>query len=111
MIWGIFLTWFADALLFDTMIKTSYEEPINSIDDLIERDMTLSTLQFTIALLIRFVLVLPEHRQWMVEDMKKSDHEKYIILSKKLNFANILLIQLVQARELFHRITSIKDIS
>ena len=32
---------------------------------------------------LRFALVLQEHRQFMVEDMKKSDHEKYIILSKK----------------------------
>ena len=40
-IWGIFLTWFADALLFDTMMTTSFEEPVDSIDDLIERDMTL----------------------------------------------------------------------
>ena len=41
-IWGIFLTWFAEALLFDMMVSTDFEEPIDSIDDLIERDMTLS---------------------------------------------------------------------
>ena len=40
-IWGIFLTWFADALLFDMMISTDYEEPVDSMEDLIERDMTL----------------------------------------------------------------------
>ena len=40
-IWGIFLTWFADALLFDMMISTDYEEPVDSVEDLIERDMTL----------------------------------------------------------------------
>ena len=41
-IWGIFLTWFADALLFDMMIKTEFEMPVNTIHDLIDRDMTLS---------------------------------------------------------------------
>ena len=40
-IWGIFLTWFAEALLFDMMISTDYEEPVDSVEDLIERDMTL----------------------------------------------------------------------
>ena len=40
-IWGLFLTWFADALLFDMIIKTGFEEPVQSIGDLIERDMTL----------------------------------------------------------------------
>ena len=43
-IWGIFLTWFADALLFDMMIKTSYKDGVNTIQDLIDRDMTLSNL-------------------------------------------------------------------
>ena len=38
-IWGIFLTWFADALLFDMMIKTEYKEPVNTIQDLFDRDM------------------------------------------------------------------------
>ena len=40
-IWGIFLTWFADALLFDMMIKTSYKDGVNTIQDLIDRDMIL----------------------------------------------------------------------
>ena len=40
-IWGIFLTWFADALLFSMMIKTSYKDGINTIQDLIDRDMSL----------------------------------------------------------------------
>ena len=43
-IWGIFLTWFADALLFDMMIKTSYKDGVNTIQDLIDRDMTLSNI-------------------------------------------------------------------
>ena len=47
-IWGIFLTWFAGALIFDMMISTAFEEPVNSIDDLIERDMTLSNWQLII---------------------------------------------------------------
>ena len=40
-IWGIFLTWFANAKLFDMMIKTEYREPVNTIQDLIDRDMSL----------------------------------------------------------------------
>ena len=47
-IWGIFLSWFADALLFDMMIRTDYGEPVNSIDDLIDRDMILSNLPLII---------------------------------------------------------------
>ena len=40
-IWGIFLTWFADALLFDMMLKTSFEDPVNTVDDLNNRHMSL----------------------------------------------------------------------
>ena len=40
-IWGIFLTWFADALLFDMMIKTEYKEPVNTVQDFLETDMEL----------------------------------------------------------------------
>ena len=36
---GIFLTWFADALLFDMMIKTSYRDGVNTHQDLIDRGM------------------------------------------------------------------------
>ena len=43
-IWGIFLTWFANALLFDMMIKTSYKDGVNSQQELIDRDMTLSNI-------------------------------------------------------------------
>ena len=42
-IWGIFLTWFADALLFDMMLKTEYRDGVDTIQDLIDRDMTLGT--------------------------------------------------------------------
>ena len=40
-IWGIFLTWFADSLLFDMMIKTAYKDGVDTVQDLIDRDMTL----------------------------------------------------------------------
>ena len=43
-IWGIFLTWFADSLLFDMMIKTSYEDGVDSLQDLIERNMILGDI-------------------------------------------------------------------
>ena len=47
MIWGIFLTWFADALLFDMMINTSYEDGVNSLQDFIDRDMYLGDMIYT----------------------------------------------------------------
>ena len=40
-IWGIFLTWFADSLLFDMMIKTSYRDGVNTLQHLIDRNMIL----------------------------------------------------------------------
>ena len=40
-IWGIFLTWFADSLLFDMMIKTSYKDGVNTLQHLIDRNMIL----------------------------------------------------------------------
>ena len=40
-IWGIFVGWFADALLFDMMIKTSYKDGVDTIQDFIDRDMFL----------------------------------------------------------------------
>ena len=40
-IWGIFLTWFADSLLFDMMIQTSYKDGVKTVQDLIDRDMSL----------------------------------------------------------------------
>ena len=44
-IWGIFLTWFADSLLFDMMIQTSYKDGINSVQDWIDRDMFLGGIE------------------------------------------------------------------
>ena len=43
-IWGIFLTWFADALLFDNLIKTAYEDGVDTHQDLLDRDMTLGSI-------------------------------------------------------------------
>ena len=41
MIGGIFLFWFFDALFFTMFIKEEFGEGVDSIDDLIERDMSL----------------------------------------------------------------------
>ena len=41
MIGGIFLFWFFDALFFTMFIKEGYGEGVDSIGDLIERDMSL----------------------------------------------------------------------
>ena len=38
---GIFLYMFSDALLFDMMLNTAYEDGIDTIQDLIDRDMSL----------------------------------------------------------------------
>ena len=43
MIGGIFLFWFFDALFFTMFIKEEYGEGVDSIGDLIERDMSLGT--------------------------------------------------------------------
>ena len=44
-IWGIFLTWFADSLLFDMMIKTEFGDPITSMEELKDRSLTLGNLK------------------------------------------------------------------
>ena len=41
LIWGIFLTWFADSMLFDMMIKTEYLDGVNTVQELIDKDMSL----------------------------------------------------------------------
>ena len=46
-IWGIFLTWFADAFLFTMMLKTSYKDGVNTIQDLIDRDMSVGNILIT----------------------------------------------------------------
>ena len=43
-IWGIWLALFADALLFDHMLKSGYEDGVDTIQDLIDRDMSLGRI-------------------------------------------------------------------
>ena len=38
---GIFLHMFADSMLFDMMLKTAYQDGVDTPQDLIDRDMTL----------------------------------------------------------------------
>ena len=38
---GIFLYMFSDALLFDMMLNTAFQDGIDTIQDLIDRDMSL----------------------------------------------------------------------
>ena len=38
---GIFLHMFADSLLFDMVLKTAYEDGVDTHQDLIDRDMSL----------------------------------------------------------------------
>ena len=40
-IWGVWLALFADALLFDHMLKSGYEDGVDTIQDMIDRDMSL----------------------------------------------------------------------
>ena len=41
LIWGIFLTWFADSLLFDMMLKTSFKDGVDNTQNLIDKNMIL----------------------------------------------------------------------
>ena len=41
---GIFLYWFVDSMLFTMMIKTEFNEPVKSIKDLIDREMSLGDI-------------------------------------------------------------------
>ena len=43
-IWGIWMALFADALLFDHMLKSGYEDGVDTIQDLIDRDMSLGRI-------------------------------------------------------------------
>ena len=36
---------FADSMLFDMMLKTAYEDGVDTIQDLIDRDMTLGIIE------------------------------------------------------------------
>ena len=38
---GIFLYMFSDALLFDMMLNTAFQDGIDTIQDLVDRDMSL----------------------------------------------------------------------
>ena len=38
---GIFLHMFADSMLFDMMLKTAYQDGVDTPKDLIDRDMSL----------------------------------------------------------------------
>ena len=38
---GIFLQMFADSLLFDMMLKTAFQDGVDTPEDLIDRDMSL----------------------------------------------------------------------
>ena len=40
-VWGIFLTWFADSMLFTMMIKTEFRDPVTSIQELKDRSLNL----------------------------------------------------------------------
>ena len=40
-IWGVWLALFADALPFDHMLKSGYEDGVDTIQDMIDRDMSL----------------------------------------------------------------------
>ena len=42
---GIFLHWFTDSMLFSTMLKTGYEDGVDTLQDLIDRDMSLGRIQ------------------------------------------------------------------
>ena len=50
MIGGIFLFWFFDALFFEMLIKEEFGEGVDSIGDLIERDMSLGKYLFTLSI-------------------------------------------------------------
>ena len=41
---GIFLYMFSDALLFDMMLNTAYQDGIDTIQDLVDRDMSLGNM-------------------------------------------------------------------
>ena len=42
---GIFLYMFADAVLFDMMLNTSFEDGVNTHQDLIDREMSLGIIE------------------------------------------------------------------
>ena len=40
-IWGVFLLWFTDSMLFSMMVKTEFQDGVDSHQDLIDRDMAM----------------------------------------------------------------------
>ena len=42
---GVFLSWFADSVLFSIMVKTEFQDGIDTIQDLIDRDMSLGIIE------------------------------------------------------------------
>ena len=42
---GIFLRMFADSKLFDMMLKTAYEDGVDTIQDMIDRDMSIGIIE------------------------------------------------------------------
>ena len=42
---GIFLTWFADSMLFSMMVKTEFTDGVETPQELIDRDMTLGIIE------------------------------------------------------------------
>ena len=45
MIGGIFLFMFSDAILFDMMLKTAFKDGVDTIENLIDREMRLGIIQ------------------------------------------------------------------
>ena len=43
-IYGICMSLFADAILFDMMLKTAFGDGVDTIQDLIDRDMSLGII-------------------------------------------------------------------
>ena len=83
MIGGIFLNWFVDSMLFSMMIRTSFNEPVKTVQDLVDREMSLGDIVEFInqkTTIIKLILVLWAYYGYRIDDMKASDHELYRIL-------------------------------
>ena len=81
---GICLSLFADSLLFDHMLKTSFHDGVDSPQDLIDRDMSLGVVFCRVdqnwSQPFNWFLVIWPYTQWLVNDMRVSDYEPYRIL-------------------------------
>ena len=74
---------FADALLFDMVLNTAYEDGVDTHEDLIEREMSLGIkreMKKLKSVMKLIDLVIWPGMQWLVDDMKTSDYESYRIL-------------------------------